>query len=139
MSAKYVTTRPVSVSKDGERIMLGKGDSIDDLSPGQIESLIFIGWAMDADSVPPEPDEDDEGSQQDDDGDEGDADGGSTDPEIASLGLDVDIVNALHDEGIFTVSDAVEFLNDSPEKGFTVIDGIGPVNARKILTAIGRE
>lgn len=128
---EYVASRDVTVDKDGVRIEISAGTSLAGISPDQVESLLFAGWAVEAGALPPvdvvETSTDEPGGDLPDD------------PEIDGLGLDADIVQALHDEGVFTVADALEFLKESPAKGFEVIDGIGPVNAKKIRKAIGLE
>lgn len=124
---EYVASRDVTVDQDGVRIEITAGTSLAGISPDQLESLLFAGWAVEAGAMPPA------------DVVETSTDEPGEDPEIDGLGLDADIVQALHDKGVFTVSDALEFLEESPVKGFEVIDGIGPVNAKKIKKAIGLD
>lgn len=122
----YVAARNVTVDMGEDRVEILVGQTLAGISADQLESLLFVGWAVEASAMPPVEVIETETQTT-----------SSDDPEIDSLGLDADIVQALHDEGVFTVSDAVEFLAESPAKGFEVIDGIGPVNAAKIKKAIG--
>ena len=125
--AYYATTK-ISVDVCGLRVEKLAGDPLDDIDSGQIEGMLHVGTAMESDEPPVVIDTKAEAEE----------------PEVvqaetlASLGLSQAILSALKAEGIETVSDALEFLEDMPE-GFSVIEGIGEASDKKIRAAIGVE
>lgn len=122
--AYYATTK-VMVDVQGLRVEKLAGDPLDDIDSGQIESMLHVGTAMESDEAPvivtaeapPEPEQ-------------------PTDVQLSTLGLSQAILAALAAEGIETIQDAKDFLEDMPE-GFSMIDGIGEASDKKIRAAIG--
>lgn len=142
----YVATRQVSVEIQGERVLVDRGTPLDNIDAGQIEGMLQIGLAVPAadfvadDEPDAEPAEGDADPEAGDDAQESQPDEGEPtgdDVALASLGLSQSILEALSAEGIETVGDARDYLEENPEEGFDAITGIGESSDQKIRAAIG--
>lgn len=134
---KYVTNREITIDVAGKRVLLARGEPLDGIDAGQLESMRLTGAAINADDFVADVAIASDETASDDSDDSQQSSDDAADVALASLGLSQSILEALSAEGIETVADALDYLDENPDAGFDAISGIGDSSDQKIRAAIG--